>query len=121
MNCKPKDLLDLNLFYFIGESQSNKKKEYKVSDHEKENPMNKIFGKSQSKVSNISENVSIKRKKEKLIESDESSTVNDQNEEILSLSVAVGRKSIKCPVCNDSFSTIDQIKSHIGSTHFQLW
>ena len=58
-------------------------------------------------------------------ESDEDNTVDDQNEDILAMknssSVAEGKKSIKCPVCNDVFFTIDQMKSHIGSAHFQLW
>ena len=79
--------------------------------------------KKQTKTSYISENVPIKRKNENIIESDESNTVIDQNkqEKILPSSVAEERKAIKCPVCNDSFSTIDEMKIHIGSTHFQLW
>ena len=36
-------------------------------------------------------------------------------------SVHEGKKPIKCPVCEDNFSTIDQMKSHIGSAHFHLW
>ena len=44
-----------------------------------------------------------------------------KQEKILPSSVAEERKAIKCPVCNDSFSTIDEMKIHIGSTHFQLW
>ena len=82
-------------------------------------------GKSQTKTSKRSENVPFDNEKEEFIESDDSSAVNDQNEDILAMknssSVAEGKKSIKCPVCNDSFSTINEMKSHIGSTHFQLW
>ena len=85
--------------------------------------MNQNTGKRDTKTSNKSENVPIKIKKENLIESDEINTADDQNkqEEIIPSLVAEGRKSIKCPVCNDSFSTIEKMKSHIGSTHFQLW
>ena len=36
-------------------------------------------------------------------------------------SVHEGKKAIKCPVCGESFPTVDQMKSHIGSVHFQLW
>ena len=123
VNCKPKELVDLNLFHVMGDSQTNKQKEYIVSAPEKEKPLNPKGGKNQTKTANKSENVPIKRKKEKLVESDESNTFEDQNkqEKILHSSVAEGTKTIKCPVCNDSFSTIEQMKSHIGSTHFQLW
>ena len=123
LNCKPNELLDLNLFHVIGDSQTNKQKEYILSAPEKEKPLNPNGGKNQTKTSNKSENVPIKRKKENRIESYESNTVDDQNkhQKILPSSVAEERQAIKCPVCNDSFSTIDQMKSHIGSTHFQLW
>ena len=122
LNCKPKELLDLNLFHLIGDSQTNKQKEYIVSAPEKEKPSNPNGGKNQTKTSNKSENVLIKRKKENPIESDES-TIDDQKkqEKILPSSVAEETKPIKCPVCSVSFSTIDQMKKHIGSTHFQLW
>ena len=78
----------------IGDSPTNEKREYIVSAHEKENPLNRNGGKTggQAKTSNRSENVPIKRKKKNPIESEESNTVDDQNEEILSSSLAEGRK-----------------------------
>jgi cytidine deaminase len=36
-------------------------------------------------------------------------------------SVHEGKKAVKCPVCKENFSTVDQMKSHIGSVHFHLW
>ena len=125
LNCKPKELLALNLFHFIGDFQANEKREHILSAHDKETPLNQNGGKteSQTKTSNESENAPIERRKKNIIEFDESNTVDDQNkqEKILPSSVAEETKSIKCPVCCDSFSTIDQMKNHIGSTHFQLW
>ena len=39
----------------------------------------------------------------------------------LGKSVHEGKKPIKCPVCEDNFSTIDKMKRHIGSAHFHSW
>ena len=36
-------------------------------------------------------------------------------------SVHERKKAVKCPICKEIFSTIDQMKSHIGSVHFHLW
>ena len=36
-------------------------------------------------------------------------------------SVHEEKKAIKCPVCGENFSTVDQMKSHIGFVHFHLW
>ena len=52
---------------------------------------------------------------------DNHSECKDTLEKKNASSVHEGKKAIRCPVCSENFSTVDQMKSHIGSVHFHLW
>ena len=59
--------------------------------------------------------------KESIEEPSECSEQKDAHEKKNTFSVHEGKKAVKCPVCKENFSTIDLMKSHIGSVHFHLW